>query len=91
MTFLQQLKADAQPKAETLAKAAKNITINAYNSKAVQVARGLTYKSVVNTTAGVMAAGMVVEPITNKVKSAANAVWSSIEKLAEQKTAAEQK
>ncbi len=91
MTFLQQLIADAQPKAETLAKAAKNITLNAYNSKPVQITRGLTYKGTVNVTAGVMAAGLVVKPITDTVKEAGNAVWSAIERLADQPTVAEQK
>ena len=91
MTFLEQLKKDAQPKAEVLAKAAKNITINASNSKTVQVARGLTYKGVVNTTASVMAAGIVCEPVLNKVKQASNSLWSRIEKLAAQPLASEQK
>ena len=91
MTFLKQLMEDAQPKAQVIADATKNITINAYNSKTVQVARGLTYKGMVNTTAGVMAAKIVVQPAVDTVKSAGSSIWSGIEKLAAQKLTTEQK
>jgi hypothetical protein len=69
MTFLQQLMLDASPKAETIKKAAKNITTRVVDSKAVQTSKALGYKAVVNT----VGIGLVLaEPAVSKV-------WSTVE------------
>ncbi len=86
--MFEQLKKDAQPKADaikaaaTTAKAATSgIFTRVMSSHAVQASKALGYKALVNTVGVTI---VLAEPITARAKSLGQLGWSKVEALAAQ-------
>lgn len=76
MNWFNQLKEDAQPKAD----AVRNVVSNLLNTKAVTMTKGLGHNTLVSTVGVTL---NLAEPVVGKVKNGWSSMWRGIEKLAE--------
>lgn len=86
--MFEQLMKDAQPKADTIAKATTTLTNkvqsvahNVVKSNAVQSTKSFAYSGLVNTV-GVSL--VLAQPVVTKSKSLLSGLWNRVEKLAQE-------
>ena len=79
MSFIAKLMQDAQPKADAISNAAKNVTTKVAQSRVVETSKALSYKALVNT----VGIGIVLgAPVVNSAKSLVNKGLAKMEELA---------